>query len=207
MGLVSELLKNPRHQQMFIYPFKIVYLQSSLTRQTLHDQLLKHTFLSDHGYRKPDANPRAFFGELSDQDFTLETIEKGDRLVNFITGDFRGSENEMYMRIQLGAWQHQRIFLLYAIATLACFVGFFVAIANQVHVPAQSEMSDIIHGILTALKPSLAYVFLICGISLIVALYVKATQFKKRYATSMAFFSELWQATVIERKSVPLLFQ
>ena len=192
---------------MFIYPFKIVYLQSGQTRQMLHDQLLKHTFLSDHGYRKPDANPRAFFGELSDQDFTLETIEKGDRLVNFITGDFRGSENEMYMRIQLGAWQHQRIFLLYAIATLACFVGFFVAIANQVHIPAPSEMSDIIHGILTALKPSLAYVFLICGISLIVALYGKATQFKKRYATSMAFFSELWQATVIERKSVPLLFQ
>jgi hypothetical protein len=65
---------------MFIYPFKIVYLQSGQTRQMLHDQLLNHTFLSDQGFRKPDNNPRAFFGELSNQDFTLETIEKGDRL-------------------------------------------------------------------------------------------------------------------------------
>jgi hypothetical protein len=192
---------------MFIYPFKIVYLHSGQTRQILHDQLLKYTFLSDHGYRKPDANPRPFFGELSDQDFTLETIEKGDRLVNFITGDFRGSENEMYLRIQLGAWQHQRVFLLYAIATLACFVGFFVAVTNQIHIHAQAETPDIIHAILKALKPSLAYVFLICGISLSVALYTKATQFKKRLDRSIAFFSELWQATVIKKNRVPLLFQ
>jgi len=192
---------------MFIYPFKIVYLQSGQTRQLLHDQLLNHTFLSDHGYRKPDNNPRAFFGELSNQDFTLETIEKGDRLVNFITGDFRGSENEMYLRIQLGAWQHQRVFLLYAIATIACFVGFILAVANQVHIPVQSEMPDILHAIISALKPSLAYVFLLCGISLFVALYVKATQFKKRLLSSISFFSDLWQATTIEKNRVPLIFQ
>jgi len=192
---------------MFIYPFKIVYLQSGQTRQMLHDQLLNHTFLSDQGFRKPDNNPRAFFGELSNQDFTLETIEKGDRLVNFITGDFRGSENEMYMRIQLGAWQHQRVFLLYAIATIACFVGFILAVANQVHIPVQSELSDVIHSIISALKPSLAYVFLLCGISLFVALYVKATQFKKRLLSSISFFSDLWQATTIEKNRVPLIFQ
>jgi len=207
MDWVVELLKNPCRQHMFIYPFKIIYLYSGQTRQVLHDQLLKQTFLSDHGYRKPDTNSRAFFGELSNQDFTLETVEQGNRLVNFITGDFRGSENEMYPRIQLGAWQHQRVFLLYALATLACFVGFFVAVANQITIPDPSKIPDIIQAILTALKPSLAYVFLLCGISLFVALYIKASQFQKRLASSIAFFSDLWQATPIEKKNVPLLFQ
>lgn len=83
--------------------------------------------------------------------------------MNFITGDFRGSENEMYPRIQLGAWQHQRVFLLYALATLACFVGFVVAVANQITIPDPSKIPDIIQAILTALKPSLAYVFCCVG--------------------------------------------
>lgn len=192
---------------MAIYPFKIVYLKSSLTRQTLHDQLLKHTFLSDHGYRKPDTNPRAFFGELSDQDFTLETIEKGDRLVNFATGDFRGSENDMYIRIQMGAWQHQRIYLLYLLTTLSCFVGFFISVANQIHMPEQSEMSDVVNAILSGLKPSLAYVFLLSGLSLLMTLFIKTKQFIKRYPSSINFFAELRQATAIEKTQVPLLFQ
>jgi hypothetical protein len=192
---------------MFIYPFKIVYLHSGKTRQMLHDQLLNHTFLSDHGYRKPDTNPRAFFGELSDQDFTLETIEKGDRLVNFITGDFRGSENEMYVRMQLGSWQHQRVFLLYALATIACFVGFFAAIANNIRIPAQSEIPDILHALLNGLKPSLAYVFLICGLSLFIALYVKARQFQRRQISSIDFFKNLWVAKQVEKTEVPILFQ
>ncbi len=173
----------------------------------LHDQLLNHTFLSDHGYRKPDTNPRAFFGELSDQDFTLETIEKGDRLVNFITGDFRGSENEMYVRMQLGSWQHQRVFLLYALATIACFVGFFAAIANNIRIHAQSEIPDILHALLNGLKPSLAYVFLICGLSLFIALYVKARQFQRRQISSIDFFKNLWDAKQVEKTEVPILFQ
>ncbi len=192
---------------MFIYPFKIVYLHSGKTRQTLHNQLLNHTFLSDHGYRKPDKNPRAFYGELSDQDFTLETIEKGNRLVNFITGEFRGSENEMYMRIQLGSWQHQRVFLLYALATLACFVGFVIAIIQGIRIPSQSEMPDVLHAIFMGLKPSLAYIFLICGFSLFTALYVRAKQFQQRILSSIQFFENLWDATSINKNQVPILFQ
>jgi hypothetical protein len=192
---------------MVFYPFKIVYLKSSLSRQTLHDQLVNHTFLSDHGYRKTDKNPRAFFGEVSDQDFTLETIEKGNRLVNFATGDFRGAENDMYIRIQMGAWQHQRIYLLFLLTTLSCFVGFFIAVENQIHLPKQSVLSDLINAILIGLKPSFAYVFFLFGLSLWMTLIIKTKQFIKRYPSSVDFFSELWQATAIDKSAVPLLFQ
>ena len=177
---------------MFLYPFKTQFLKTALTRKQVSDKLIQQTFLSDADYKKTDNQPRIFFGEVSEQDFTLETITQQKSLANFCTGEIRGSENEIYILLQLGAWQHRRIFLLFALLIMACLIF----LAN--------------HLILyKALYPQTLAAWLLLGtfFALFATLYSKAKKFHSGTEETMAHFSALWEAQPIDKKEVPLIFQ
>lgn len=177
---------------MFLYPFKTQFLKTEMDRYQVAATLTQETFLSDANFKKNDAKPRAFYGEISNQDFTLETIEDGNRLVNFCTGEIRGSENEVYVLIQLGAWQHRRIFLLFTILILATIV----LLAQHLLLFKSFYPQNIAAWLLTA-----------TAIGLVITLYRKAKSFNKSLNSSVEFFKNLWNATPISASEVPLIFR
>ncbi|MBM3438174.1 MAG: hypothetical protein FJX91_03465 [Bacteroidetes bacterium] len=177
---------------MILYPFKTQFLKTSLNRQQVSQNLIKETFLSDADFKKSDDQQISFFGEVSDQDFTLETITQNKPLVNFCNGEIRGSDNEIYILLQFGAWQHRRIFLLFALLILACFSF----LAN--------------HLILyKAFYPQTmaAWLLLITFIALSATLIAKAKKFRQNTTPTINHFCKLWQAQAISKDKVPLIFQ
>jgi len=177
---------------MFLYPFKTQFLKTELNRNQVADILTTQTFLSDANFKKTDSNPRAFYGEISNQDFTLETIEDKQRFVNFCTGEIRGSENEVYILLQLGAWQHRRIFLLFLILILSCTV----LLAKHLWLFQNFYPQNFA-----------AWLLLLTNIALFIALYVKAKNFHARLKSTTDFFSQLWSAKAIHQTEVPQLFR
>ena len=177
---------------MLLYPFKTQFLKTNLTRIQVAEKLVQHTFLSDADYQKTDDQPKHFFGEVSEQDFTLETITQQKSLVNFCTGEIRGSDNEIYILLQLGAWQHRRIFLLFALLILACLTF----LTNHLV-------------LYKALYPQTLAAWLLLGtfIALLTTLLSKAKKFQNDAPQTVSYFADLLQAEPIEKNQVPLIFQ
>ena len=115
---------------MFAYPFTHLYFKTNKTRKELAKNLTSVTFLSDADYKKENAQPSVFFGEVSEIDFSLENISKTQVTTNFVRGHFLGADNETFVRIRCGAWQHQRIYFL-LIAILLATTGFLIYYALQ----------------------------------------------------------------------------
>ncbi|MEN9312082.1 MAG: hypothetical protein RL747_1270 [Bacteroidota bacterium] len=177
---------------MFLYPFKTAFIQTSLNRAEVSAALIKQTFLTDEDFQKTEGQQMIFFGEVSQQDFTLESIAQEKPIVNFCTGEIRGSENEIYILLQLGAWQHRRIFLLFALLILAC-TAFYIH-----HL-----------WLFNALYPKTiaASLLLTTIIALVTTLYIKARNFHQRTQPTLDHFNTLWQGKTITKSEVPLIFR
>lgn len=178
-------------QTMFIYPFKTIILKSAKSRAQIKELLMRECFLSDANYRKTDTHSRVFFGTLTDQDFSLETIEEGKRMIGFCRGEFRGADNEIYIFLSLGAWAHQRVFLLFGTIILSClyFLGKDL-IGNHSPIPQNPG----------------AWILFVTVLVLLAVLYAKTRAFSRRLESSIAYFSSLWNAERIDLSSVPLVF-
>lgn len=163
-----------------------------MNRSAVSDSLTKNTFLTDLNFKKVEGQQIIFFGEVSSQDFTLETITKNKALVNFCSGEIRGSENEIYVLIQLGAWQHRRIFLLFSVLILACFVFLIDHLVLFEAIYPQSLP---------------AWLLLMTLVSLFTTLYVKARNFHRNLAPTIAYFCTLWNAETVSKNQVPLIFR
>ena len=165
---------------MILYPFKTQFLKTNLTRNQVSAQLIQETFLSDADYKKSNEQTISFFGEVSDQDFTLETITQDKPLVNFCTGEI------------LGAWQHRRIFLLFALLILACLTF----LTNHLV-------------LYKALYPQTLAAWILLGtfIALLTTLITKAKKFHQHTQPTIDHFCTLWQAQAISKDEVPLIFQ
>lgn len=177
---------------MFLYPFHTQFLKTSLNRQQVVEKLTAETFLSDADYVKSDQQPRNFYGDISQQDFTLETIANNKPLVNFFTGEIRGSENEIYVLVQLGAWQHRRIFLLFVLLILACFT-FVVNHLITFKSPYPQNLA--------------AWLLLGTALALGTVFYTKAKQFNNNKHSSIKHLCERINAEAIPTESVPLIFR
>jgi hypothetical protein len=160
---------------MFLYPFKTAFIQTSLNRAEVSTALIKQTFLTDEDFQKTEGQQMIFFGEVSQQDFTLESIAQ-----------------EIYILLQLGAWQHRRIFLLFALLILAC-TAFYIHHLWLFH----------------ALYPKTiaASLLLITIIALVTTLYIKARNFHQRTQSTLDHFNTLWQGKTITKSEVPLIFR
>ena len=177
---------------MLFYPFQSQFLKTALNRNEVAENLVAQTFLSDAEFKRTSDQPRLFYGEVSSQDFTLETIAQNKGLVNFCTGEIRGSENEIYILIQLGSWQHRRIFLLFMLLILACFVFLINHLV-----------------LFKAFYPQTlpAWLLLMTLTSLFITLYIKARNFQRNLASTIAHFCTLWKAEAVSKNHVPLIFR
>lgn len=179
-------------KSMLFYPFKSQFLKTALNRNEVAEKLVDQTFLSDAAFKRTNDQPRLFYGEVSSQDFTLETIAQNKGLVNFCTGEIRGSENEIYVLIQLGAWQHRRIFLLFLLLILACFAFLINHLV-----------------LFKALYPQTipAWLLLMTLLALFVTLYIKARNFQRNVASTIGHFCTLWKAEAVSKNQIPLIFR
>lgn len=179
-------------KSMLFYPFKSQFLKTALNRNEVAEKLVDQTFLSDAAFKRTNDQPRLFYGEVSSQDFTLETIAQNKGLVNFCTGEIRGSENEIYVLIQLGAWQHRRIFLLFLLLILACFAFLINHLVLFKSIYPQTIP---------------AWLLLMTLVALFTTLYTKARSFQRSKASTIAHFCTLWKAEPVTKNQVPLIFR
>ena len=95
---------------MFGYPFAYRYFKTEQNRTQLANALKGITYLSDADFKKTQKSQSVFYGEISEIDFSLENISKKQTTTNFVRGHFLGAENDTFIRIRCGAWQHQRVY-------------------------------------------------------------------------------------------------
>jgi hypothetical protein len=192
---------------MFGYPFSRHYLKTTVQRNTLTQLLTDQTFLSDVNYKKTPGT-KVFFGEVSQFDFSLESISTKSQYVNFIQGRFLGADNDMYIEIKLGAFQHQRIFLMLS-TILALLFAFTVYYASQgpqgFEYPEQFyqqygyNTSIFAYNLFTPISLILLFLQLVIG-SLI---FVKYKNFKKSIPTTVQFFNQIFSSKEIPLNEVP----
>ena len=197
---------------MFAYPFTHLYFKTNKNRKELAKSLTSVTFLSDADYKKESAQPSVFFGEVSEIDFNLENISKSQVTTNFVRGHFLGADNETFVRIRCGAWQHQRIYFL-LIAILFATTGFLIYYALQApHGFQYPEQFYQIYGynhseFLYNLSTPLALIMegiMIVVIGIIIAKY---RNFHKSLQSTTHYFLGLWEAESINKLEIPLVFR
>lgn len=197
---------------MFGYPFQYIYLKSELSRRELEQRLLNVTFLSDANFKKQSQNPSVFFGEVSNIDFNLEHISKKQQGVNFVRGQFLGADNEMYTRVRLGAWQNQRIYFL-LIAMFLTLFGFLVHYVSQApHGFRYPEEYYQLYGYNSSelaynLKMPLALIMQSFMAIIAIIMLVKFRNFRKSMNSTIQYLKGLWDAELITKHEVPLLFR
>ncbi len=172
------------------YPFATRWLKTSQHRESLHSILLDVTFLSDVGYRNTENKKKFFFGAVNDKEFELESIDKEKKLAGFVTGEVLGIEDEMYVRLDVGSFKHQRIYVLLILFTLFG-VGLFIQGFLQI-LPDQSKTYLLAMGGVIFLL--LAYLFMI------------SWKFSKQLRYTVDFFRGMYDAEVIEKKDIPSVF-
>jgi hypothetical protein len=181
---------------MFGYPFKTIFLKSNLNRNQIQSALEFHTFLSDANYKNTDKNIKSFYGEISSQDFKLETIIKKKPLVNFINGDIKGIDNEIYIIARLGSLEHQRIYALFIAVFGVCTAFLIEAFYKSSNYYAPNFFNDPMKTTMLLIE---AILFLI--------IYNKYRSFKKNFQATKAFLAEIWSAKEITKEDIPLVFR
>lgn len=181
---------------MFGYPFTTIFFKTEQNRQQIQSNIELHTFLSDANYKNTDKNVKSFYGEVSSQDFKLETIIKKKPLINFIHGEIKGINNEMYIIARLGSLEHQRIYFLFLAVFGICTAFLFEALYKASDYYAPSFFSDPMK---TAMLVIEAILFII--------IYTKYRAFRKNLQSTKNFLSEIWSATEITKEEIPLVFR
>jgi len=181
---------------MFGYPFKTIFFKSGQNRHQIQSAIELHTFLSDANYKNTDKNVKSFYGEVSSQDFKLETIIKKKPLINFIHGEIKGIDNEMYIIARLGSLEHQRIYALFLAVFVVCTAFLIEALYKTSNYYAPNFFSDPMK---TAMLVIEAILFII--------IYTKYRSFVKHIQSTKNFLAEIWSATEINEEDVPLVFR
>ncbi len=197
---------------MFAYPFQYLYLKSALTRTELAERLTHVSYLSDENYKKTSQHTSVFFGEVSPIDFNLEHISKKQKSVNFVRGKFLGADSDMYVKIRLGAWEHQRVYFM-LVATLFTMLGFLIYYIMQepqgFRYPQEYyqlygyNSSEIAYNLRTPLALIMESIMAIIAI----IIYFKYRNFRTNIQPTVNYLKGLWEADVVLKHEVPLIFR
>ncbi len=192
---------------MFGYPFSIHYLKTAVSRNMIAERLTNKTYLSDLDYKKTPGE-KYFYGEVSNFDFSLESISKNQQLSNFAEGRILGAENDMYVELKLGSFQHQRLFFLLFSLFVVLF-GFNIYYAAQepqgFQYPEQFyqmygyDTNIFLYNLTTPISLVLIALQLIIGVSI----FIKYKNHKKSIPKTISWFNDLWNATEIDKSQVP----
>ena len=197
---------------MFAYPFQYLYLKSALTRTELAERLTHVSYLSDENYKKTSQNTSVFFGEVSPIDFNLEHISKKQKSVNFVRGKFLGADSDMYVKIRLGAWQHQRVYFM-LVATLFTMLGFLIYYVMQepqgFRYPQEYYQLYGYNSSETAYNLGTPLALIMEAIMAIIAIIIgfKYRNFRSNILPTVNYLKGLWEADVVLTHEVPLIFQ
>jgi hypothetical protein len=197
---------------MFAYPFQYLYLKSALTRTELAERLTQVSYLSDENYKKTSQNTSVFFGEVSPIDFNLEHISKKQQSVNFVRGKFLGADSDMYVKIRLGAWQHQRVYFM-LVATLFTMLGFLIYYVMQepqgFRYPQEYYQLYGYNSSETAYNLGTPLALIMEAIMAIIAIIIgfKYRNFRSNILPTVNYLKGLWEADVVLTHEVPLIFR
>jgi hypothetical protein len=197
---------------MFAYPFQYLYLKSALTRTELAERLTQVSYLSDENYKKTSQNTSVFFGEVSPIDFNLEHISKKQQSVNFVRGKFLGADSDMYVKIRLGAWQHQRVYFM-LVATLITMLGFLIYYVMQepqgFRYPQEYYQLYGYNSSETAYNLGTPLALIMEAIMAIIAIIIgfKYRNFRSNILPTVNYLKGLWEADVVLTHEVPLIFR
>jgi hypothetical protein len=177
---------------MWIFPFKNYFLQTSVDRARIHQKILELTFLSDAGYKKRDNTKKYFYGTVSQDLFSLQTINEEHRLVPFMEGEVKGVGDDIYLFLRLKAFKFRR---LYVLIFLFAFVGAWMLAMEFLH-----------SGISSFQNPPFLLLTLVI---LAVWFYLlrSCMVFWRIQKNTLDFFRGLLEAEAIDYKKVPIVFK
>jgi hypothetical protein len=192
---------------MFGYPFSIHYLKTNLSRNEIADRLTNITFLSDLNYKKTPGE-KWFYGEVSQFDFSLESIAKQSKHSNFAEGRILGADNDMYIELKLGSFQHQRMYIIFFSLLLILF-GFNMYYAAQD--PQGFQYSELFYQMygydtnifLYNLSTPISLVLITLQLVIGASIFIKYKNHRKSIPNTISWFNELWNATEIQKSQVP----
>ncbi len=192
---------------MFGYPFSIHYLKTSISRNEIAQRLTNQTFLSDVTYKKTPGE-KYYYGEVSQFDFSLESISKKSNHANFAEGRFLGADNDMYIELKLGSFQHQRMFVMLfsLLIVLLAFTLYYSAQGPQgFQYPEQFyqqygyDTNIFLYNLTTPISLSLISLQLIIGFSI----WIKYRNHQKAIPNTIQWFNQIWNSQEISKNDVP----
>jgi hypothetical protein len=197
---------------MSIFPFQTLYLKTQHHRQSLAHKLKSVSFLSDASFKKSAENPCIFFGEISEFDFNLEHISIKQKGVNFINGRFLGADNDMYIEVKMGAWQHKRIYLLLLTVFFGIMSFLIYYAAQNPHGFSTPEDYYHIHGFGTStfaynLTTPLALAMEAILLVILGILIVKSYRFNQLKKHTHDYLRGLWDAESVTLYEVPQILR
>jgi len=197
---------------MTIFPFKTIFLKSSLTRETIATNLKENTYLSDANFNKSETQKVLFYGEISEFDFSLETLNKKSNMVRFIQGKILGIENDLYLSIQFGAFKYRRVYtlmLLVICSLLATNIYYCLQNPHGFNYPEEFyqqygyDYSEFLFNLTTPISLCLT------SLTLLLLLYTLSlsNKFFKQTSNTIHHLNELFHSHLVTAIEVPLIFR
>jgi len=168
--------------------------------------------LSDANFNKSETQKVLFYGEISEFDFSLETLNKKSNLVSFIQGKILGIENDLYLSIQFGAFKYRRVYtlmLLVICSLLATNIYYCLQSPHGFNYPEEFyqqygyDYSEFLFNLTTPISLCLS------SLTLLLLLYIVSitNKFFKQTANSINYLNELFQSHLVTALEVPLVFR
>jgi hypothetical protein len=176
---------------MFLFPFQRFFLAATKSRQEILNSLLELTYLSDENF-KSDGKPKFFFGETDIESFALQTISADNRLTDYAEGRLKGVDHEMYVFLTLKGFKHRRIYLV-----LLTFLAICLWLLG----------TDLYDNGLAAFNNPPFYLLAALVLGLTIFMVNKYIRFVRVKKNALLFFSGLFEATVIKKSQIPLVFR
>jgi hypothetical protein len=175
----------------FLYPFRTLWLKSSMSREEIEKTVKNHTVLSYARSAKRDGKA-FFFGEVSNEEFWLETIDNTGKLCPFIRCNIKGIDDETYLELELRGFRFARFYAAIVVVLLIMLI-FSVK-------PFIDYGSGAFENPVFVLLP-LFFLLLASG------LFYFNRRFAQQINTTKDFFRGMLEAEVVSEQEIPLVFK
>jgi hypothetical protein len=197
---------------MILFPFKTIFLKSSVSRKQIETNLKENTYLSDANFNKSETQKVLFYGEISEFDFSLETLNKKSNMVRFIQGKILGIENDLYLSIQFGAFKYRRVYTLLMLvicSLLGTNIYYCLQNPHGFNYPEEFyqqygyDYSEFLFNLTTPISLCLS------SLTLLLLLYTVSlsSKFFKQTSNTIHYLNELFQSHLVTAIEVPLVFR
>lgn len=177
---------------MWLFPFYSAILKTNLDRDEVAAVVTENTFLSDAGYKRSNDKQKFFFGIVSRDEFSLETIQNQGKLANFFRGDIKGVDRDIFVFLSVRAFKFRRLYFLIMIFNVVC-MGI---LGNDLYAFGPAILKQ---------PGSLMF----AGVILALWIYILYTGFvfQQKLRSSIDFFRGMLQADEVKKSEVPLIFR